>query len=291
MATFYEDSVEKKEPAVNWSKFFRRAPQREHTFLRKLTPQASAKLLYEYCIGSGKKVSESVHSLYIIADHYAKDLPDEPNLIEDFQAVDRIPAFFKALTSREKADFCYNRVVSVLSSEAYPVTVESLRATKRRHEDDPWSSYAGAFVQRVTRTAFGVLFGVALAYFLAYLAHVNWLWFSDGKLLLIAEYFHWFVLGFIGALLHLLNHALTTTREQTFEISEERKIKPRILLGGMLGVTLPWVFRETELVTDPSLAVSSVVALLSGYSVRFSVAFIERLLAALFPESTPKPKP
>ena len=87
---------------------------------------------------------------------------------------------------------------------------------------------------------------------------------------------------------HLLNHALTTTRLQIFEVSEARKIGPRILLGGMFGFVVPWILTTTGLSTDTAFPVAPVAAFFGGYSVRFSIGLLERLLAALFPE--PKPK-
>lgn len=99
----------------------------------------------------------------------------------------------------------------------------------------------------------------------------------------------WVVFGCIGALVHLLNNALTTTRLQTFEISEERKVWPRILLGGMFGFVLPWILTEAgPLDVAEVSAVGSIAAFFGGYSVRFSIGLLERILAALFPETPAK---
>lgn len=98
----------------------------------------------------------------------------------------------------------------------------------------------------------------------------------------------WIAFGGIGALVHLLNHVLTTTRLQIFEVSEERKIWPRLLLGGMFGFILPWLLAEAGPLKNSAIpAIGSVAAFFGGYSVRFSIGLLERLLAALFPETKP----
>ena len=121
--------------------------QQEQKLLGKLTPQLRARLLYEYSLASEKKVSESVHNLFIIAEHYSAENSNE---LDQPEVINGIPAIFKALTPKQKADYCYNQVTDALSLEAMPVTAESLRATKRMTPNNPWSSYAGAFVRRVT---------------------------------------------------------------------------------------------------------------------------------------------
>ena len=242
----------------------------------ELSVEKKAKLLYEYCVASDKKVSETVHSLYIIAEHYSENDPVEiTNPVE----INGIPAFFVDLTPEQKARFCYSQVIEALSLEALPVTVESLRATKRTDPNDPWSSYAGRFVRRVT-----IYVSLSLIVMFA-------LWYSDvfAETGTIGKESEWVAFGCVGALIHLLNHALTTTRLQTFELSETRKIWPRLLLGGMFGFVLPWILTltnlQTELTTTP---VGSVIAFFAGYSVRFSTGLLERLLGALFPEAKPK---
>lgn len=121
----------------------------------------------------------------------------------------------------------------------------------------------------------------------------------------------WVLFGCLGALVHLLNHALTTTRLQTFELSETRKIWPRLLLGGMFGFILPWLLSEANLigidlgatpgpadpdatpepggpVATPTLSPGLIAAFFGGYSVRFATGLIERVLSAVFPETKPK---
>ncbi len=248
----------------------------EQELADKLTPELKARLLYEYCLASDKKVSESVHNLFIIAEHYAAESPSE---LVNPEVINGIPTFFAALTAREKAEYCYNQVIELLSLEALPVTVESLRATKRTDPKDPWSSYAGGFVRRVTiyvSLSLLVMFG---------------LWYSKvfSTAAGIGMESQWVAFGCLGALIHLLNHALTTTRLQTFELSETRKIWPRLMLGGMFGFVVPWILSLAGPLTEPTaIPVGSVAAFFSGYSVRFSTGLLERLLGALFPETKPK---
>ena len=180
----------------------------ESPAMDKLGTQERAELLYGYCVTSDKKVSETVHNLFIIAKHYSVEHPDDlPSPTE----INGIPRFFENLTAPEKAEYCYNQVIEGLSHKAQPVTVESLRATTRKVPDDPWSSYAGRFVRRVTiYVALGAAVLAALWYFEVLSAH---------------EEVQWIALGCLGSLLHLLNHALTTTRQQTFEPAGEQEAK------------------------------------------------------------------
>lgn len=265
--------------------------------LPPLTPRVKAELLYEYCVTSEKKVSESVHSLFIIAEHYAKvaklqeeGKPVHLEEIEQPEQINGIPRFFNALTAAEKSEFCYNQVTEQLSREALPVTVESLRATKRLNPDDPASSFAGRFVRRVTQYVsyfLAVLFALYVAFIvLKTLAPESPLLSSDSSHI---QGLTWVAFGCIGALVHLLNHALTTTRLQTFEVSEERKIGPRLLLGGMFGFVLPWILSETGPLDPDKPALGTIAAFFGGYSVRFSIGLLERVLSAVFPETKPKP--
>ena len=128
----------------------------------KLTPQLRAQLLYDYCVASEKKVGESVHSFFIMAEHYSSK---DPGKLECPQGIVGVPPFFDNLTPKKKANFCYNQVVEALSLEAMPVTVESLRATKRTDPNDPWSSYAGRFVRHVTWWVILSLIAMIVAYF------------------------------------------------------------------------------------------------------------------------------
>ena len=264
-----------------WEKlrsFFRRTPLSPgQERLSRLTPQLRAQLLYEYCIASEKKVSETVHNLYIIAEHYSAD---NPNDLEKPEAINLIPTFFATLTATEKADYCYNQVTEALSIESMPVTVESLRATKRRAPDDPWSSYAGQFVWDVTLYVVLSLAAMGIAY-VVYFQFLKSLEFIDGSQ---ARAIEWIAFGCIGALIHLLNHALTTTRLQTFEVSEARKIWPRLLLGGMFGYVLPWMLGEATDI-DVKTASGPIAAFFGGYSVRFSVGLVERIMEAVLPET------
>lgn len=256
----------------------------EQKLLGELTPQLRAQLLYEYCVASEKKASETVHSLFIIAEHYSAEKPDE---LENPEVINGIPPFFTALTAKEKAEYCYNQVTEALSLEAMPVTVESLRATKRRDPNDPWSSYAGRFVRRVTRYVILSLLVMLGLYFLIY-KHLNLFATDTGGISTEGLAIQWIAFGCIGALVHLLNHALTTTRLQTFEVSEARKIGPRLLLGGMFGFVVPWMLALAGLPTDTAIPAGSVAAFFGGYSVRFSIGLLERLLAALLPETKPR---
>lgn len=238
----------------------------------KMSPRDRAELLYEYCISSDRKVSESVHHLFIIAEHYSSENPTE---LDNPAVINGIPAFFGSLTSAEKASYCYNQVSEILSLEAMPVTAESLSATRRKVPNDPWSSYAGRFVRRVTIYAsVGIIILITL-------------WqaglFDDIREL------RWAAFGCLGALLHLLNHALTTTRQQTFELSESRKIWPRLLLGGILGFVVPWLVQEMQQQNFNEVkATYSVLAFFAGYSVRFATNLLERLLQAVMPETKQK---
>lgn len=264
------------------------------------TAQEKARFLYDYCISSNKHVAESIHSLFIIAEHYASENPSE---LKSPEIINGIPAFFGNLTSVEKSEYCYNQVTEALSRAAHPVTVQSLIATTRKNPNDPRSSVAGRFVRRVTRFVWLTL----LVLFLLYLAfilrsHVG----IDDKILNretpIIRGATWVAFGCVGALVHLLNHALTTTRLQTFDPSEERKIWPRLLLGGLFGFVLPWLLASSNLLdlqtalggteggVKKGAAIGSVAAFFAGYSVRFSIGLLERLLEALMPE-TSKPAP
>ena len=255
----------------------------------ELTVRRKATLLYEYCLTSDKKVSEAVHSLFIIAEHYSGDNPDD---IAQPAQINGIPPLFKDLAPDKKAEYCYRQVIDVLSLEALPVTVESLNATKRADPKNPWSSDAGRFVRLVTISvglSLIVMFGL-------------WSWDVSAKLGLATEP-KWVAFGCLGALIHLLNHALTTTRLQTFELSETRKIWPRLMLGGMFGFIAPWILIQTgtigtSLTTElPPLLESSdtfkdspasIAAFFAGYSVRFSTGLLERLMKALIPETKTK---
>ena len=253
----------------------------------RLTPQDRARLLYEYCISSEKRVGESTHNLFTIAEHYAEEHPEE---LENPEVINGIPPFFANLTAQEKSVYCYNQVIESLALEAMPVTVESLRATQRTNPSDPTSSYAGRFVQRVTSYVSYSLVAVLLLYLsyqgLKFAVPELASSLGEGRFM---QWVTWVVFGCIGALVHLLNNALTTTRLQTFEISEERKVWPRILLGGMFGFVLPWILTEAgPLDVAEVSAVGSIAAFFGGYSVRFSIGLLERILAALFPETPAK---
>ena len=256
----------------------------EQELLSKLTPQSRARLLYEYCVSADKKVSETVHSLYIIAEHYSAEKPGE---LKRPEIINGIPPFFPSLTAGEKAEYCYNQVTEALSTEARPVTVESLRATKRREPDNPWSSYAGAFVRRVTGYVVISLLIMAGLYFLLYV-HLDLFSTTNGGLSKQGVRLQWVAFGCLGALVHLLNHALTATRLQTFEVSEARKIGPRILLGGMFGFVVPWLLFTAGVPVYEQLPAGAVAAFFGGYSVRFSIGLLERLMAAILPETKPK---
>ena len=250
----------------------------------ELTPQIRARLLYEYCVDSDKRVTESVHSLFIIAEHYAAPDPKE---LKQPEVINGIPPFFASLTSREKSDYCYNLVTETLSAEAMPVTVASLRATRRTDPEDHTSSHAGRFVKRVS-----IYVVASLAFMLALFIIDHWWWnlrtAPPANLVEVISGAQWVAFGCIGALVHLLNHALTTTRLKTFEMSEERKIVPRLLLGGMFGFVVPWLFKASGIIEGASLPGETVAAFFGGYSVRFSTGLLERLLAAVFPETKPK---
>ena len=250
----------------------------------ELTPQLSAHLLYEYCISSNKKVGESVHNLFIIAEHYSSGTLGD---LDNPEVINGIPVFFKTLSTEEKAAYCYHQVIEALSAEATPVTVESLRATKRQDADDPWSSYAGRFVRRVTRYVVFTLVFMVFLYFLFYV-HLGFLALGTGTELTEGAALQWIALGCIGALIHLLNHALTATRLKTFELSEARKIGPRILLGGMFGFVVPWLLTSAGLSTETAAPAAPIAAFFGGYSVRFSMELLERLLSAILPETDPR---
>lgn len=251
-----------------------------------LTQQTKARMLYEFCIASNRRVGESTHNLFAIAEHYAEVEPVE---IEKPETINGVPPFFTQLTKEEKSNFCYNQVIETLASEALPVTVESLRATKRADPYEPTSSFAGRFVQRVTSYVVFTLIALFAIYALFLAAK---LFFPEAVEKLDAvihlDWIAWIAFGCIGALVHLLNHALTTTRLKTFELSEERKVGPRILLGGMFGFVLPWILTEAgPLDGGATVAVGSITAFFGGYSVRFSIGLLERVLSALFPETKP----
>ena len=236
-----------------------------------ITAQEKAKLLYEHCLTSKKKVTELVHNLYIIAEHYSES--SRPVDIENPTVINGIPPFFETLSPRQKANYCYDQVTEALSLEAFPVTVESLKATRRKDPNDAWSSHAGRFVRRVALYVTLSLFAMA------------GLWKVGAFDSVHAQ---WVAFGCLGALVHLLNHALTTTRMQTFEISEERKIWPRLLLGGLFGFIVPWLLAQAGLPTGvENISGGSIAAFFGGYSVRFATGLLERLLAALVPESPP----
>lgn len=243
--------------------------------LKQSTSMERARLLYEYCISSEKNVSESVHNLFIIAEHYSLENPTE---LDNPTIINGIPAFFDNLTSEEKANYCYNQVCEALSLQAMPVTPESLLATRRTVPSDPWSSYAGRFVRRVTiYSGIGVIILIAL-----------WQLGAEFEALKKQE-IRWAAFGCLGALLHLLNHALTTTRLKTFELSEARKIWPRLVLGGMLGFVAPWLVKELHGAgASDVLPLYTVLAFFAGYSVRFATALLERLLEAVMPETKQK---
>ncbi|MEL6678539.1 MAG: hypothetical protein AAFQ51_07525 [Pseudomonadota bacterium] len=265
---------------------FAAPPSSGHRVLRHPDAQTKARLLYEYCIASDRKVSETVHTLFIIAEHYASDDPQE---FESPEEINGIPRFFTALSFKERSEFCYNQVTEALSIEALPVTVNSLMATRRLDPNDPSSSVAGRFVQRVTRYV-SVSLLVLLAF---YLVVSNWTFFagpsaSESQADQTLEWASWIAFGCVGALIHLLNHALTTTRLQTFDVSEERKVWPRILLGGMFGFVVPWMLDAGNMLgRETAPAVGPLVAFFGGYSVRFSIGLLERLLAAILPETKP----
>mgnify|MGYP000501256423 CR=1 FL=1 len=270
--------------------FPERVDEVEDDPMGKLTPQLRARLLYNYCIASEKKVSETLHNLFIIAEHYSAERPGE---LESPQPMNGLPPFFGSLTADEKAAFCYNQVVEALSLEAMPVTVESLRATKRTNPNDPWSSYAGRFVRQVTWYVI-----VTLAAMIVFFFQFNgsFEFFPKAEEVIIdgalevsrGLAIQWIAFGCLGALVHLLNHALTATRLQTFEVSEARKVGPRLLLGGMFGFVVPWTLVSTVVEAEDSLLIGSVAAFFGGYSVRFSISLLERLLAAIMPDTSAK---
>jgi len=248
--------------------------------------RVKAHLLYDHCVTIGANVPESIHNLYIIGEHYSRA---KPGPITNPEIINGIPSFFSALTDAEKAEYCYRQVIEQLSKEAWPVTVNSLIATRRRDPLDPRSSSAGEFVGRVTQLVGWSLVAIFALFFLSLyresilpqsvLAPIN-----DTHLNQIS----WIAFGCVGALVHLLNHALTATRMKTFDRSEERKMGPRLLLGGMFGFIIPWILQEAasaDLTTTPALG--SIVAFFGGYSVRFATGLLERILAALMPESGP----
>jgi len=250
--------------------------------LEPLTAKYRAELLYEYCTTSEKRVSESVHNLFIIAEHYSSE---DSSPLNDEDKINMLPPFFGELSAKEKAEYCYNLVTELLSAEATPVTVESLRATKRLDPSDPWSSYAGFFVRRVTGWVLLSLIVMLVMYFLF---DKHWQLFAaaDGGLTPEGIAIQWVGFGCIGALVHLLNNALTTTRLQTFKVSETRKIAPRLMLGGMFGYLVPWLISIAGAGTK-HVAVGTVAAFFAGYSVRFSIGLLDRLMAAVLPETKP----
>lgn len=248
--------------------------------------QTKAQLLYAYCIGSEKKVGESVHVLFAIAEHYAGKDPTE---LENPEEINGIPRFFSSLNARDKSEFCYNQVSEALSQEAMPVTVNSLLATRRSDPTDPTSSIAGRFVSRVTRY---VCFSL-MVLLMMYIVFVNrdLIGFDGSEIdhnTPLVQWAIWVGFGTVGALVHLLNHALTTTRLKTFDPNEERKVWPRILLGGLFGFVLPWILSASSALNlETGSAVASVAGFFAGYSVRFSIGLLERLLEALLPEAKP----
>ncbi len=245
--------------------------------------QAKAQLLFHHCIAAGKNVSESVHGLFILGEHYASEDAKE---LDNPEVINGIPPFFKKLSRIQKSTFCYNQVTEALSSEAHPVTIDSLLATRRLKPSDPLSSIAGRFVVRVTYYVTGTLFaiGAIAAGHLVWneLGPQEWKIKTDSDLF---RYSTWVAFGCVGALVHLLNHALTTTRLKTFDLSEERKVGPRILLGGMFGFILPWLLNFTEQFDTGVLAFGTMAAFFGGYSVRFAIGLLERLLEAVMPET------
>lgn len=263
------------------------AGRKSTDLLRHPDAQTKARLLYYYCIASESKVTETVHSLFTIAEHYAGENPSE---LDSPEVINGIPRFFKSLTAQEKAEFCYNQVTEALSTQALPVTVNSLLATRRLDPDDPSSSVAGRFVQRVTRFVCGNLL-ILFVFFLLFEFRGSAVsdTFTADEIERLYIGFSWVAFGCVGALVHLLNHALTTTRLQTFDASEERKIWPRVLLGGMFGFVLPWVLSTSSTALGTAaregLAVGPMAAFFAGYSVRFSIGLLERVLAAVLPET------
>lgn len=253
--------------------------------IRSLTPQISAQLLFKYCLASDKKVGESVHRFFIMAEHYSSSM----NELKHHEDIAGLPAFFSTLTPAKKAEFCYNQVIEALSLEAMPVTAESLRATKRADLDNPWSSYAGQFVRYVTKWVLHCLIAMVAAYFVLD-PYFNFFERNPDFPDRITEgmAMQWVAFGCLGALIHLLNHALTATRLQTFEVSEARKVGPRLLLGGMFGFVVPWMLSLVGLSGETIDVTGSVAAFFGGYSVRFSIGLLERLMAALMPETSPK---
>ena len=256
-----------------------RAPEDDP--MGKLTPKLRAQLLYEYCLASEKKVSETVHSLYTIAEHYSADRPED---LANVETINGIPPFFATLTPERKAEYCYNQVTESLSLEAMPVTVESLRATKRSDPNNPWSSPAGRFVRHVTWYVILSLF-IMLGLYYVFDSNPDLLATDSTEIPTKRMAIQWIAFGCLGALVHLLNHALTATRLQTFEVSEARKIGPRLLLGGMFGFIVPWILALVEVPLTETSPAGPVAAFLGGYSVRFSISLLERLLAAIFPET------
>ncbi|MEP0048416.1 MAG: hypothetical protein ABJC87_03885 [Roseobacter sp.] len=246
--------------------------------------QAKARLLFNYCISANKNVPESVHNLFIIAEHYAASSPTD---LENLEVLNGIPTFFKSLSNKDKSTYCYNQVTEVLSSAAVPVTINSLLATSRMDPHDSSSSVAGRFVKRVSRYVTFILLVMAMFYalYLTWNQVVDepWQIKQDNQTL---EYALWVSFGCVGALVHLLNHALTTTRLQIFEISEERKVWPRILLGGLFGFVLPWLLSTPGgLIGAENIALGTVAAFFGGYSVRFAIGLLERVLSAFLPET------
>ncbi len=262
-------------------------PEEDFSEAKQPTSQDKARLLYDHCVASERNITESVHSLYIIGEHYSEEDPEE---IISPETINGIPPFFKSLSAKEKAEFCYHQVVESLSREAYPVTVESLTATKRQDPTDPYSSFAGRFVKRVTRYV-SVTLLILAGFYISYVFLGPFFRESTNLKVdpMVVNAAVWCPMGCIGALVHLLNHALTTTRLKTFELSEERKIWPRILLGSLFGFVLPWVLSGSlmpDLRSEP--AAGSIFAFFGGYSVRFSIGLLERVLSAIVPETRGK---
>ncbi|MEM8591074.1 MAG: hypothetical protein AAGF13_00965 [Pseudomonadota bacterium] len=251
--------------------------------------RTKAYLLYDHCTSIGANVPESTHNLYIVGEHYVRPRPSK---IEKPELINGIPLFFAALSKAEKSEYCYRQVIEQLSKEAWPVTVNSLLATRRKVPSEADSSAAGKFVERVTwLVAVSLVVIAALYVFYLYGDRIlpEWAKIENGQK--VVQTVSWVAFGCVGALVHLLNHALTTTRLKTFERSEERKMYPRLLLGGMFGFLVPWLIDgafTSGALTDPNeqnLVVGTIAAFFGGYSVRFSTGLVERILSAIMPET------
>lgn len=251
--------------------------------------RTKAYLLYDHCTSIGANVQESTHNLFIVGEHFSRPKPTE---IKQPELINGIPIFFSALSKAEKSEYCYRQVIEQLSKEAWPVTVNSLLATRRKIPSKADSSAAGKFVERVTWLVAVSLVIIGVLYVLyLYGDKIVPEWAQIENAQQVVQNASWVAFGCVGALVHLLNHALTTTRLKTFDRSEERKMYPRLLLGGMFGFLVPWLIDgafTNGALTDAdgqNLVVGTIAAFFGGYSVRFSTGLVERILSAVMPET------